>query len=385
MRLLLVLIALTFAPLAQAESTAASPFPAVTTLEIDSEVLGEEREIFLSIPDGYKKDGSLPLVIVTDAKSQFPLVSSYIQNQSSDWPRLPPMVVAGIVNTNRNRDFLPRPDANFEGGGDGDNFARFLREEAIPQIESEIGGTPARILFGHSFGGVNAVNILLTDNDLFDAYIAIGTSTWVSERVLFERAQARFARPEPLKSWLYMAVAERDGGATVPDGELFAELFESSAPPELAWQFKIIPETDHFSAVPLGLADAFSGLFPYWEQQGEVLYAAEQGPEAISQWFAQRSSSLGWRFWPHAWDMLVAGYRLNGEGKTAEAIALMVEMHAFHPRQAELITAHGDFLAATGRSEEAEAKWREALAILIEDGAKDPRTAPVRRRLRQAD
>lgn len=364
---------------------APDPFPEVETISLSSEVLGEDRYVYLSYPEGYDYDGSLPLVVVTDAKSQFPLVSAYIQNQSRDWGRLPPMVVAGIVNTNRNRDFLPREDANFRGAGGGDAFANFLRMELLPRIEAEIGGASARILVGHSFGGVNALNILLTDDELFDSYIAIGTSTWVADRVLFERARQRFSEDRPLDSWLYMAVAERDGGATVPDGKLFADLFEQEAPEGLDWKFEVVPQTDHFSAVPVALTRAFNSLYPVWDQQAEVISAAQAGPEAISAWFAAKESQLGWRFWPHAWDMMIAAYTLGGQGRSEEALTLLEETAKFHPRQAELLVAAGDLLIATGRREDAIKQWRAALAILDEDGAPEPRMAPVWSRLERAD
>lgn len=383
MKHFIALIALFCAGLLRAEAGTENPFPPVETISIHSQVLDEDRTIFLTYPEGYERDGSLPIVVVTDAKSQFPFVSAFLANQSRDWGRLPPMVVAGIVNTNRNRDFLPREDRNFEAGGGADNFARFLRDELMPKLEVEMGGARGRILVGHSFGGVNAINILLTEEELFDAYIAIGSSTWVSERVLFERARERFGRDKPLDSWLYMAVAERDGGATVPDGKLFAELFEQSAPETLDWQFEVIPETDHFSAVPIGVNRAFLSLFPVWDQQAQIMAASETGAPAIADWFDRQRAELGWRFWPLAWDMMIAAYGLHGNGKSAEAIELLHQTQIYHPLQAELLMAEGDILNATGQREAAISLWRKALAILQDEGAQAPRTSPVRRRLGQ--
>lgn len=381
MKILFALIALCSAGLLRAESSAQNPFLPVETMTFASQVLDEDRTILLTHPEGYARDGSLPIVVVTDAMSQFPFVSAFIQNQSRDWGRLPPMVIAGIVNTNRNRDFLPREDPNFEAGGGGDQFARFLREELMPRLETEMGGARSKILVGHSFGGVNAINILLTDEDLFDAYIAIGTSTWVSERVLFERARERFANGRPLDSWLYMAVAERDGGATVPDGKLFAELFEQSAPDTLDWHFEVIPETDHFSAVPIGVNRAFLRLFPVWDQKDAILESAHAGPDAIAGWFESRERALGWRFWPNSLDTVDIVYALLGEKKYAEALKVLEYAQQYHPSQAELWILEGDVLNSDGRNDEAIAVWREALAMLEAMGAQAPRTAFVRRRL----
>lgn len=354
------------------------------TLEVVSHQLGETREILISYPEGYARDGSLPIVVVTDANSQFDLVRSYLRNQSGTWKRLPEMVVVGVVNTNRNRDFLPREDARFESSGGGDRFAAFIGSELLPLIETAAGGSSARILVGHSFGGVNALNILLTQEDTFDAYISIGASTWVADRVLFDRARRRFDMKHPLQSWVYMAVAERDGGATVPDGKEFAQFFAQTDNPELEWSFEVIPETDHFSAVPIGVTRAFMRLFPVWQQKEEARQAAMTGKQQITEWFEREERRLGWRFLPHAWDFMMLAYELHAEGQSEEALAMLKEVIQRHTKLAELLIARGDILSSIGRKTEAQEAWVFALDLMNREGAKAPRTAPVRRRLEQS-
>lgn len=361
----------------------ASPFPNVETITIESDLLEEKRTIHLSIPETYERDGSIPIVFVTDARSQFPMISSYLNNLAGNWPRLPDMVVVGIENTNRNRDFVPREDSRFAGTGGADTFKLFLRDELIPEIEERMGGASARILVGHSFGGVNAINVLLTDTAVFDAYIAIGTSTWVADRVLFERAEEAFSDSSPLNAWLYMAVAERDGGATVPDGEAFAALLEAGAPSTLNWHFEIIPKTDHFSAVPVGLDRAFSDLFPVWEQQAAVLDAGRNDPASVAAWFSAERARLEWRFQPHAWDMMIASYTLHAEGHKSSALFLLDETIKYHRSLPELYLAKGDFLIDVSAHAEAEKAWRTALTLLEADKAQQPRLAPVLARLEQ--
>ena len=105
----------------------ANPFPEVETLQTESDVLDEMRTIQIYAPERYSRDGTLPIVFVTDSKSQFPLVTGYLTNLSGDWPRLPPMVVVGIEHSNRNRDLVPREDSRFPGTGGGDKFSAFLK------------------------------------------------------------------------------------------------------------------------------------------------------------------------------------------------------------------------------------------------------------------
>jgi hypothetical protein len=150
-------------------------------LRVFSEALDEEREIYVLAPEGF------------DALSR--------------WNRIPKVVVTGIRNVDRNRDYLFAGDKNFPNSGGAANFSEFLKETWVPLVENEFNGNGRRVLIGHSFGGSYTLYSLMTDPGFFDAYIAVGSSTWVSGRALFDLApkpmagrRCRTASPLP-KSW----------------------------------------------------------------------------------------------------------------------------------------------------------------------------------------
>src|SRR5258708_5027388 len=76
---------------------------------VQSKVLGEKRDILVSVPAQLKPN--LPLLVVLDGEWTFTKVAVIVDHLVSNG-RLPPMVVAGIVNTDRGRDFTP----TLEGG-----------------------------------------------------------------------------------------------------------------------------------------------------------------------------------------------------------------------------------------------------------------------------
>lgn len=119
-----------------------------------SELLSEERELFVRLPPSYA-DGaaSYPVVYVLDGEWNFDLVASYL-DYFADNRLFPEMIVAGIRNVNRNRDYVPRPDPNFPYTGGGEAFYAFLDREWIPYMQAHYRTSGERVLVGHSFGGV---------------------------------------------------------------------------------------------------------------------------------------------------------------------------------------------------------------------------------------
>ena len=111
---------------------------------------------------------------------------------------------------------------------------------------------------------------MMSDPKLFDAYIAIGSSTWVAQRGLFEMAETFLDKSLQKEVFLYMAVAEADGGPTVPDGIAFAELFEQTPNERIEWYFEVVEETNHFTAVMPALFSAIEKLYPVWGMDKEV-------------------------------------------------------------------------------------------------------------------
>lgn len=288
-----------------------------------SEVLDEEREIYVLTPEGFDPDGEgYATVYVLDGEWSFPLVSSY-HDYLSRWGRIPKVVVTGVRNVDRNRDYLFAGDKNFPGSGGAANFSEFLKNEWAPLVEEKFNGSGKRVLIGHSFGGSYTLYSLMTDPGFFDAYIAIGSSTWVSGRALFGLADEFLKTSIDKNIFLYMAVAEADGGATVPDGIAFTEKLDANPMDGLETYFEIIDETNHFTAVPPALFSAVEKLYPAWGMDQEIRdVALTKGADALDAWFEEKETSLGYRFLPPKMDLefMAINMAREGNGEAAEAI-----------------------------------------------------------------
>ncbi|WP_039232416.1 alpha/beta hydrolase, partial [Alteromonas macleodii] len=108
----------------------------VTT--ITSEVLSESRELLIHLPNNYSryKDTSYPVLYLLDGQRNFAHTVGTLDllNQSG---MAQEMIVIGITNTKRTRDFTPTYDESYnEWGisGGADDFLTFLEKELKPFV-----------------------------------------------------------------------------------------------------------------------------------------------------------------------------------------------------------------------------------------------------------
>jgi predicted alpha/beta superfamily hydrolase len=335
---------------------------------IQSEVLNEERTVLVRTPPAYDPLQRYPVVYVPDAEWNFELVASYL-DYMADNDIYPDMIVTGAVNVNRNRDYIPRPDPHFRDTGQADLYLAFVKNEWLPFISENYASAPQRVLIGHSFGGVITLHTLFSKPDLFNAYIALGSSAWIADRVLFEEAEAYFEDNPEHDAFVYMAVGEGDGGPTVPSGRDLAALFELHAPASLEWKFDVTPRTDHFKNVPSGMHDAFMALFPAWEFDRELAAVARDGGvEGVRNFFAAKTETLGWRFLAAWFDLGIVALNLVREDLDEEALAVMEAIRKHHPQNAIAAEFSGMVLERTENFQEATSEYKRAMQLAREQG-----------------
>lgn len=338
------------------------------THTIASKALGEQRDIIVRTPPGYDPTRDYPVVYVTDGEWSFELVASYLDYMADNgvYPRL---IVTGVTNVNRNRDYVPRADASFDDTGGADSFLAFVRDEWLPFVTDRYPASGDRVLLGHSFGGVFTLHTLFTESDLFEAYVALGASAWIADRVLFEEAEAWLKAPRNADAFVYMAVGEGDGGPTLPSSRELAALFEAKAPDSLEWTFNVTPRTDHFKNTVSGMHDAFMALFPAWGFADQLtLLGASEGQAGVDRWFAEKESILGYRFQPAWFDLGVAAMKMTRAGHLKAALATMRHLSSYHPDSPHVAAFSAGVFEQSGQLAEAAAQYQRAINIARQHG-----------------
>lgn len=269
---------------------------------IRSNVLGEDRPFWVYVPPYTRDSGKkFAVLYLLDGDAHFHSVSGLIQilgTGVNGTYKIPEMIVVAIPNTNRTRDLTPshseimggRTHEFLKASGGGSNFLKFLQTELIPYIESTYPTHPYRVLVGHSFGGIAAINALYTMPETFDAYVAIDPSIWWDGQLLLKKADSIFKTQKFDNKYFFLGQANTlNPGESTNDhfGSIkeYVKVLESPANISgIRWSYKYYEDDSHAS-VPFiseydGLRFIFNDFSPSWEKLGT-------DPEALRKNYAQ--------------------------------------------------------------------------------------------------
>jgi uncharacterized protein len=189
---------------------------------IHSTVLNEDRYIWVHVPEKASALSQYPVVYVLDGQVLFEEVNRILSRLSKETGKTMAneMIVVGIGNIwQRDRDYSPThvdsspgvdPHACAVSGG-GEKFIQFLEKELFPYVHSKYPASPARLLIGHSMGGLEAMNILLKHSEMFDYYAVIDPSMWWDDQKLLTESKKILASKTFENRALFLSVANPKG------------------------------------------------------------------------------------------------------------------------------------------------------------------------------
>lgn len=363
---------------------------------IHSAVLNEERGIFVYIPRSYADSASgkhkYPVVYLLDGDIHFVSVAGMVEYLSEGWENtlIPEMIVVGITNTNRMRDFTPTQSSYSpwacgceipRSSGGAEDFTRFLEKELIPHIDSFYPSAPYKILIGHSLGGLLVINTLLHHTDMFNAYIAEDPSMWWDHQILEAEAITETRLGQFKNRSLYLSVANTLLGSTdtarlKTDTSRFTihmrTLFQlrdalvTNTANGLRFGWKFYREEDH-GAVPF--ISEYEGLkyilSDYWMPDYEIPYQDKSfDPDsAIDAHFRKISRNMGYTVRPGLTqvDNIASNYLLLG--KYDKAYLLYSKNVRNYPRSAAVYVSLGDYYVSAGDKQNGIKNYAKALSL----------------------
>ena len=181
-----------------------------------SEILKEQREIWVQVPQNTDSSEKFPVIYVLDASKNFYSVSAILKQLLP--LKIPNSIIVGIANTDRTRDFTPT-NVPFQRGhesktsGGASNFLKFFEQELKPFINSKYPTENNNTIIGHSTGGLFVLYTFLNYEAVFDNYLAIDPSLWWDQEYLVNEAQAKINTKNFKDKSLYIAVANSLGEA----------------------------------------------------------------------------------------------------------------------------------------------------------------------------
>jgi len=345
--------------------------PAAATVgfrdSLSSTLLHEVRKLQISLPEGYAA-GALryPVVYLLDGESHFLHTAASIQFLVREG-RIPPLILVAISNTDRTRDLTPEThgtDAGqFPTAGGARTFLRFMSEELFPYVEGRYRTENLRVLIGHSFGGLFAIEALQTSPELFRGYIVMSPSLWWDGMSHADRAAADLRERPDLRAWVYMTTGN-EGGEMLLGAERLAGAFAAAAPPGLEWKFVHMAGEVHGSIPLRTTIDGLEFIFGDMRVTREVLETiVAAGLPGLDRHYHELSKRYGYRIETPEAFINQLGYIYLNSGRSAEAIDVFRENARRFPRSANTYDSLGDAYLAAGMISESIESFSNAIRL----------------------
>jgi len=367
------------------------------SIEIESKVLGETRQIFVHQPKGFwgmdEAMTNLPLILVLDGETQFLHTVSTVDFLSSaplGNDLIPRSLVVGIPNTNRNRDLSPikgviaNDSTTLEITGDGKKFLNFITEELIPYIEANYATSEHRTIIGHSLGGLIALEALLRKRDYFNNYIAIDPGLGFADEIYMKEVLDTLNHADLSTENLYFAAANTrptfmtDEEVLTDDSDImkltdipnkkFMRAIEKNQ-----WSInltsKYYSEENHFSIPLQATHDALSNFYKYYSFPEIINYYHPRYKnksdlvEKVREHYQMISSKMGYHVIPMVGYINSFAFGIAPSGREDLSIALFEYNIELHPDNPVVYNNLGYFYMSREKKQEALEVFQKSVKI----------------------
>lgn len=365
---------------------------------LNSLILGEKRTIWISLPTSYSQaqfaKSRYPVVYVLDGDANFATVSAMtkqlsIRNGNTEFPE---MIVVGILNTDRERDFSPTKSVFQTYGklapdvktGGGERFTAFMEKELMGYIDNNYPTAPYRILIGHSLGGLATANVLVNHTHLFNGYILIDPSMWWDNRSFLSDIKKTLAQSTFSNTGVYLGIANNlpadvDTSALRRDTAmstfhtrsifLFKDALLKNKQNGLRFSYRFYPTEPHMSAPLITIYDGLHYLLDFYTMPtgwvGDFFNPENRQNTAklFTQHYNTVSTKMGYKVLPS--ESLINNYAGTalGSGMPEKALPLYELNVINYPGSYGAYESLGDFYEHQKDVKHAIASYRKSLAL----------------------
>ena len=359
-----------------------------------SNILKEQREIWIHVPEDFDESERYPVIYVLDGPQNFYAIVGMMK-RLLPW-RLPKSIIVGVKNTDRERDFTPtnvpfHRGRKSETSGSADNFIKFVNQELKPFVSNKYPTENLTTVIGHSLGGLFAIHTFLNNEQTFDNYIAIDPSLWWDREHLVAKTQDLIDKNNLNEKSLYVAVANslgkgidtvqiRNDKSVITEhmraNLKFHDILEKNKK-KLNFNWEFFNNEDHGSVVvPAqynGLQSVFS-WFPFpemWRFNTPNSYSVDEMINPYYKHYKKLSAKMKREVKPD-WALVHdIGLFMLEQNFTDKALAFYQMNLDFYPNESRSYVALGDFYLSQKETFVAKEYYRKAIEI---DGNKDALT-----------
>jgi predicted alpha/beta superfamily hydrolase len=363
-----------------------SPFNTGFEETLPSKIMGQERKVWIHIPNSnggnkIKDKGHYPVIYLLDGSENFNTVVSITEHMSES-SLCPPMIVVGILPSNRVSDLTIGTDKELPGiVGKGEKFMSFIEKELIPYIDATYPTTTYKTFIGHSLGGLTVMNTFLHQPDLFNSYVSLDGSLWWDNQKIVKEAKTILPDQNYKGKTLFMAMANRmergvdtlsvqkdTSGATAlirSNLELIKDLSKNKKN-QLHFKYKYYEDDNHPSVRLIGEYAALRFIFDFYKLK---IYESElSNPDfkldsLLVSHYKNVSEKMGYNIKPDESQINNLGYKMMGTKQFAKAETLFKLNITNNPNSGNCYDSIGDFYLETKDKTKAIENFKKALTL----------------------
>ncbi len=251
---------------------------------IESEILDDEREIQIFLPDGYSdSDVKYPVLYVLDGQRYF-LHAVSLQKSFTEFKQTPGFIIVGISKktSDRNRNFSVNSQ----------KYLDFIKKEVIKYVDNQYRTSEKRMLFGWAYGGGFVVETMLIEPDLFDVYISASPFP-LEEKI--KKIDSFLTENSNFNKLLFFSSGTNEGVVKNGTNELNT-LLTDKAPKTMNWVFKELEGEEHRSTPFTTLYHGIKKNFEYYpELQFNTLeeFIKTGGLPYVYDYYQKRATEFG--------------------------------------------------------------------------------------------
>jgi len=325
-------------------------------MRLKSTILNEERPLLVYTPPDYNNvETKYPVLYLLDGGAHYLHTCGILQILSRSG-RIPQMIIIGIPNTQRNRDFTPTVSDELQNSGGGENFLAFLKDELVPFVNKKYRTQPYSILFGHSLTGMYDIYTLSKEKDLFDAFILASPFLQYDNEVALKSLESFLKDSPKLNHSVYITIGnEPDYFASLDKLE---NLFKTYSSEKLRWKYVKMENEDHGSIPHKTIYDGLEFIFSDWRITANRLAS---GIDAIDEHYSILSKRFGYEIKIPEFLLNQLGYRYINQKLFDEAITVFLRNIENYPNSANVYDSMGDAYVAAGQYEKAKKNYANAI------------------------
>jgi predicted alpha/beta superfamily hydrolase len=346
---------------------------------IHSDVLGEDRKIYIKTPARMKPGEQYPVLYLLDAEVQMTMVAGQVSYLSDYYKFIPSMIVVGVVNSDRMRDLTP-PEINSSVAqsdtsgrdkptGGGERFVQFMKQELMPYIETKYSTAPYKILAGHSLGGLISVYCLSQHPEMFNAYIAISPSLqWGGGFMLRQFGDSLNTSVTKNKRLFF---SDANEGTAFQQNLVALDSILKLKKTGLSYKYVSYPEESHNAEPVKAFYDGVRYIYPNWHlPYYSSGFKNTVTSKAVREHYDSLSLQYGYKVVPLQDELnQVIKYLRNDAKRIKDAIELLKMLITYYPATSKALEQLGDFYTTTGDLKSALVSYKKAIALDLQNQA----------------